>query len=875
IDNFGNVYVTGESYSNDNNYDYATVKYDVNGNQQWIARYNGPGNGNDYAYAIAVDNFGNIYVTGESDGISSFSDFATIKYSPDGVELWVQRYNGVDNDVDWASGLWIDNAGNVYVVGTSCHNITDNDYTTIKYDANGTCEWIRFYDGPASYDDNAYSIVGDLAGNVYITGESYGDETDLDFCTIKYNASGVELWVQRYDSPDHDEDCAYGIAIDNQGNVYVVGESFLYISNYDYLTIKYDNNGVQQWVQRYNGLSNNNDFGVAIATDNFGNIYVTGQSYNPNNGYDIITVKYNANGIQQWAVNYNSNQNFNDDVSALITDIWGNVYVGGVSPGFGTYDDGVIVKYNSAGTQQWFYRYNGQGMSYEETEGIARDNQNNIYVFGASEGDGTYFDYTLVKYNTNGEQQWVTRYNGLGNQNDLPYGIAIDNQNNIYLTGESYGLGTDFDYALVKYNSAGILQWVQRYNGSANRYDQSSAIAIDNQGNIYITGVSEGLTSDYDYLTIKYDNNGIIQWIVRYNGPSNGVDYATALTVDSYGNVYVTGVSYKSTSGYDYLTIKYNANGETLWTRRYNGPANYSDGAFAIAVDSFGNVYVTGRSIGIGTNRDWATIKYNSQGDELWVQRYNGTADRDDFPRALAIDNLGNIYVTGCAENINTNKDIVTVKYLAEGNVQWVSVYNGNDDGNDEALAIAIDNFNNIYLTGYSYHRQTDGDYIIIKYNADGNVQGIAQYNGPANRFDKGVGLAIDNDNCIYVTGKSYGLNTSYDFATIKYQTITSLPADLKVSNYQRNSLSVYPNPMRNCARINYYLTTINNVHLSIFDISGREVKNFSIGKKTSGKYAIVWDGTDEHGQKLNSGIYFLILNTDSGQITQKIQIIR
>ncbi|MEO0084842.1 MAG: SBBP repeat-containing protein, partial [candidate division WOR-3 bacterium] len=153
IDNLGNVYVTGESYGNDNNYDYATVKFDVNGNQQWLARYNGPGNGNDYAYAIAVDHFGNIYVTGESDGISSFSDFATIKYSPDGIELWVQRYNGADNDVDWASGLWIDNAGNVYVVGTSYHNITDNDYTTIKYDANGTCEWIRFYDGPASYDD--------------------------------------------------------------------------------------------------------------------------------------------------------------------------------------------------------------------------------------------------------------------------------------------------------------------------------------------------------------------------------------------------------------------------------------------------------------------------------------------------------------------------------------------------------------------------------------------------------------------------------------------------------------------------------------------------------------------------------------------------
>lgn len=106
-------------------------------------------------------------------------------------------------------------------------------------------------------------------------------------------------------------------------------------------------------------------------------------------------------------------------------------------------------------------------------------------------------------------------------------------------------------------------------------------------------------------------------WVRRYNGPGNGEDDAVAIAVDGNGNVYVTGYSLSSTD-YDYATIKYNANGDTLWTRRYNGPGNGSDEASAIAVDSNGNVYVTGYSIGSGTNNDFATIKYNSLGIQQW-----------------------------------------------------------------------------------------------------------------------------------------------------------------------------------------------------------------------------------------------------------------
>src|SRR5437667_2998477 len=130
--------------------------------------------------------------------------------------------------------------------------------------------------------------------------------------------------------------------------------------------------------------------------------------------------------------------------------------------------------------------------------------------------------------------------------------------------------------------------WVVRYNGPGNGEDDATAIAIDGKGNVYVTGTSQGSGTGYDFATIKYDSNGQKQWVARYNGPANLDDSAKAAVVDGAGNVYVTGSSTGAGSGLDCVTIKYDFTGQQQWVARYNGPANLNDGCVGIAVDVSG-----------------------------------------------------------------------------------------------------------------------------------------------------------------------------------------------------------------------------------------------------------------------------------------------
>jgi uncharacterized delta-60 repeat protein len=519
-----------------------------------VARYNSPANDWDEAIALALDATGNVYVTGESEGSGTYSDYATVKYNSAGVEQWVARYNGPGNDGDRATDLAVDDAGNVYVTGESEGSGTYSDYATVKYNSAGVEQWVARYNSPVNSWDGAIALTLNDVGNVYVCGWSMGARVDC--VTIKYNALGMEQWVVRYNGPGHSEEWAVALALDAAGNVYITGSSRGSYTGDDYATVKYNSAGVEQWVARYNGPVNGDDQVAALAVDDAGNVYVTGESEGSGTYYDYATVKYNSAGVEQWVARYNGPANYWEKATALAVDDVGNVYVTGESDGSGTGHDYATVKYNSAGIEQWVARYNGPTNDWDEANALAVDGTGNVYVTGRS-FSATYDDFATVKYNSAGVEQWVARYNGPANDWDEAADLAVDDAGNVYVTGGSEGSGTYSDYATVKYNSAGIEQWVARYNGPVNSPDEAIALALDAAGNVYVTGESEGSGTYSDYATVKYNSAGVEQWVARYNSPVNSWDGAIALVVDDAGNVYVTGSSGSIPTGSNYTTVKY------------------------------------------------------------------------------------------------------------------------------------------------------------------------------------------------------------------------------------------------------------------------------------------------------------------------------
>jgi len=416
---------------------------------------------------------------------------------------------------------------------------------------------------------------------------------------------------------------------------------------------------------------------------------------------------------------------------------------------------------------EWIAVYNGTGNDQDQANALAVDPAGNVYVTGGSRGSGTYYDYVTIKYDRHGNQLWVARYNGTGGRSDIANALAVDPAGNVYVTGLSYGIGTYNDYATIKYDSHGNELWVARYN---HFLDRANALAVDPAGNVYVTGMSYGNTHN-DYATIKYDSHGNELWVARYDGPVNNYDAARALAVDPAGNVYVTGMSYGIGTSTDYATIKYDSHGNELWVARYDGTGNGYDQVNALAVDLAGNVYVTGGSRGSGIYYDYATIKYDRHGNQLWIVRYDGTGGMSDIARALAVDLAGNVYVTGESSGIWRHYDYVTIKYDRHGNQLWIARYNGTGNGQDWAQALAVDPAGNVYVTGESWGRGTYYDYATIKYDRHGNQLWAARYDGTGYSFDGATALAVDPAGNVYVTG--YGNSRDYwtydDYVTIKY----------------------------------------------------------------------------------------------------------
>lgn len=482
-------------------------------------------------------------------------------------------------------------------------------------------------------------------GEIYVTGESY-DYSNSSFAitTIKYNSSGTPLWTANYISTTsniYNPIISSGIDVDGSGNVYVAGTEYNG-NNYDYVTIKYGPNGGNPlWVAHYDNLGN--DEASAIGIDNSGNIYVTGGSYDdlipryPN--IHTTTISYDASGNVRtnWPRRY-----------------WQHEWPHGPNNGI------------NAGVHKWYSK--AFALAIANTDGTR--GHAGVYVVGEVDngidcgGDDCKFDISVVHYNFDG-----TSFEGDG-EDAAWYGCGDDHVPPELPAGDDWATSVAVSEVTgdVFVNGAKLC----REGPPINQLYMSHQMTV---ARYYWKTPGTDLCPDNNtenpctnppcfYVDHCYCDNA------RYFNVDGGENIGTSVVVDANDVAYGTGYSENANGDVDYVTIKYypwvstsTNGGNWIWVSRYNSGSNLQDEARSIAINSSGNVFVTGIS---GFPQDITTIQYrNSDGFPVCTSIYNGTSGAEDRGISIGVDG-GFVYVTGVTNglpNFNNQSDFITLKY--------------------------------------------------------------------------------------------------------------------------------------------------------------------------------------------------------------------
>ncbi len=508
---------------------------------------------------------------------------------------------------------------------------------------------------------------------------------------------------------------------------------------------------------------------------------------------------------------------------------------------FFLFSSGIILSQPSI---QWVKTYNGYGNYWDEAVSVITDDSNNIYVTGGISGIGANnFDYATIKYKPNGDTSWIRLYASPGsNMFDAGRVITISNTGYVYVSGAAVTL---------KYDRNGTQLWVSENNAD------SKNIEFDSLNNIYTCG-----SGNEDYTLNKFDTNGVRLWQRRYNGPGNNQDRVGGMTVDRFGNIVVTGGSWGlNNSQYDYATVKYNSNGDTLWERRYNGPAPLSsvptDIAYAVTTDHEGNAYVTGLSDDENNVARCYTIKYSPTGETIWSRSHNLS-----IGYKIMMDNNGqNLYITGIIGGGN----FLLLKYTIDGDLLWEKIIS---PGNiyTPAPTMILDNSGNIYLGASRLESPILSKLLVVKFDSLGNRLWDISYDHRPMGENFPYALALDKQNNVIAAGST--TTNSHDYLIIKISQLTGLIGNNnEIPDFFKLQQN-YPNPFNPSTTINYELPLLNrgaeissHISLKIYDVLGSEIATLVDEKQSAGKYSVEFD-VRLHGQgsELSSGIYFYTL---------------
>ncbi|MHA1986147.1 MAG: SBBP repeat-containing protein, partial [Promethearchaeota archaeon] len=338
---------------------------------------------------------------------------------------------------------------------------------------------------------------------------------------------------------------------------------------------------------------------------------------------------------------------------------------------------------------------------------VVTDSEGNIYVLGytTSYGAGSY-DILLLKFNSSGNPEWNITW-GEGNI-EQGFGVAIDSVDNIYIVGHFYNeSSTENDIALVKYDTSGIQLWNQTWGKLNTEHDYAGDIAIDENDDIYITGYTNIPGSDIEVVLVKYNNLGTMEWNVTWGGSKEDKPYG--VTVDSASNIYVTGYTYSFLpSDFEMFLLKFNYLGQLQWNTTWRDikEVGYTGNTWGngVAIDSNDYIYVTG----MGHNWHGTTTMYTSEiilikfdggGNNIWNASWSWTNSTNSYGYDVTIDSADYLYIAGYVyPNPSLRQQMALLQYDTAGNLLWNTTWGGS--GDDNMYGITTGSSMNLYVTG-------------------------------------------------------------------------------------------------------------------------------------------------------------------------------
>lgn len=687
-DNNGNIYLVGSfsgqvDFDPSSNWLYLTStsnvnifvsKYNSSGGLIWAKQIEGTqsGNGNiESDECLSVDASNNVYISGSYYGTMDINpstsinnitsngsyDIFFIKLNASGNFVWGKSVGGSSQES--FKSIDVDNSGNSYISGRFSGKVDFDPSDGVYLDSASSHTFISKFNSSGNFlwmkktNNVSYSMTVDENSAVYTTGSFTGDidfdpsenefilnggtvVNGIDF-TCKLSDTGSFQWAKSLMA--NTQNSATSSTIDSEGNFYTIGtfsggldlyhtdqryfEDFTSLGNNDIYITKKNSDGLLIWAKHIGGAGIDKATSIKVDTD--GNIYVLGYfeetvDFDPgeednkltaSGKEDIFILKLNSTGNYIWAKQMGGR--YSDKGNSLTIDKNGDLILSGdfvrtsdFNPGTETNNlysfgenDIFVCKLDNSGLFKWVKQLGGTGFDYCQSS--TADNAGNIYLTGNFQGTADFDpgeeatkltsagenDVFVCKISTEGNLIWARQLGGLNN--DVGTAIAVDNNQNVYTTGNFIGTG-DFNPSMTRYslnsygetdifvsklNSAGDFVWAKQLGGSDN--DSIFDIALDAEGSVYTIGCFKGTADfdpgtgdssyasngNYDIFICKLKNTGLYDWVMQIGGTGN--DIGKSIVLDSNYKIYATGqfektVDFNPNLNYGDLTAYGNSN---------------------------------------------------------------------------------------------------------------------------------------------------------------------------------------------------------------------------------------------------------------------------------------------------------------------------